>query len=208
MYGAQRIDPDDFDRDAEVQSEAEVVNISNDVQRFEIATQAGSKPRRYRLEPFGKQGDSIHVQAGYTAPYKGAGIGMVRPTIEAMSEVEIIAEIAPTSTNPGRPALRLPVIVARSGARRARAQYLDALAKAKDMSSDSMPTLVLQTEHGTPVRAKVQRAPAPPVEDVEDFSTTPLDEPPPEDDMPPVAIGPDVTAPAATEGKGSKGKNR
>lgn len=197
----QTYEQDDFDRDAREQSEARVMNISDEVIRFEIATQPGSKPRRYTLAPFGKTESSIRIQVGYTLPFKGAGRGMVRPTIESLTMREVISEIAPTQMHAGRTALRIPLVVHEDNAEAARAAYLAAMKRAAATGEGSMPTLVLHdAQTGRPMPVRVERKPAP-VEDVED-QDGPLDEPPPDDDAPPAPVEIPEVAPPTTTRKG------
>lgn len=155
---------DDFDRDAEEQSEARVVNVTDEVCRFEVALAAGSKPRRYKLQPFGSGADSgVHIQLGYTIETKGVGRAMIMPTIEQLTEREVY---------PGGP--RLPMVVSVDGGRadRARDRWVKALA---DKGKIKRPVLVMQDSDGNRVEAELataapaaRRAPPPPPEDVED----------------------------------------
>ncbi len=164
---------EDFDRDAEEQSEARVVNVTGEVCRFEIAGHPGTKPRRYRLNPHGNQESGVYLQLGYTVETKGVGRKMIAPTIEQLTEREVY---------PGGP--RLPMVVSEDNGRAtaARAAWLAALAtkgKAK------LPTIVLQDTAGNRVEAELGRAPAPRAaaerEDVEDQGGGPVDVDPDED---------------------------
>lgn len=186
---------DEFDRDAEEQSEALVVNVSPNVARFEIATVQGSKPRRYKLEP----GKSVNIQHGYTQDFIGASRQPVRATIESLTEIEVF---------PKGP--RLPMVVHVDKARDMRAQWEAALAKGAVPAApyvlsipganggDAVEMTVTPTSPQAPSAA---RAVMPALEDIED-QDGPLDEPPPDHNDP---IEP-VTLPVAD--KGSKGKVR
>lgn len=181
---------EDFDRDAEEQSEALVVNVSPHTARFEIATVQGSKPRRYKLE----SGRSVNIQHGYTVDFIGASRQPVRATIESLTEMEVF---------PKGP--RLPMVVHVDKARETRQRWEDAIAKGAAPPAPFKVSLP-SAEGGDPVEMTVTpTAPAmprehqrmAPLEDVEDQDGQ-LDEPPPDHNDP---IEP-VTVPAATETKG------
>lgn len=204
----QNFDHEDFDEDAREQSEAIVINVSDAPIRFEIATQPGTKPRRYKLAPWSRQGDRVSLQVGYTVPFKGAGRGMVRPTIESLTMCEMVSEITPSATHPGRPAVRIPLVVHEDRADAARAKYVAMRDRVKQ-SGGAMPTILLHTDDGTPMRVQVKRAPSMPIEDVEDQGG-PLDDPPPDDDTPPPAEDaapaiPTVGAPTSSRASRARG---
>ena len=180
MYGEESLEQ--FDREAREQSEARVINISDETVRFEIAQQPGSKPRRYVLAPYGQQGDGIHLQIGYTRPYRGAGRGDVRPTIESITEREIIAEVPPTPLDPGRPGLRVPFVVHEEHAAEGRARYEQALAKAGKHAKHAPRVVATQAPRAAPFAQTPDPEPA--ID--EEAQDGPLDEPPPDDDLPPV----------------------
>lgn len=173
---------DDFDRDAEEQSEARVINVTDEVCRFEIGGTPGTKARRYKLTPFGQRDSGVYLQLGYTIETKGVGRKMIAPTIEQLTEREVF---------PGGP--RLPMVVSEDSGRAevARATWLSALAtkgKAK------LPTIVLQDTDGNRVEAELGRMsapiPIPRAVDVEDQAGEPVDVDPDEDP----ANTPDPTA--------------
>jgi len=200
---------DEFDRDAEETSEARVVNVTDNPVRFEIAAAAGSKPRRYKLGPYGSANASIHIEAGYTQPFKGVGRGMVRATIESLTEREAY---------PGGP--RLPAVVHESRVDVVRAAWAAAMA-----NKGKIPTTMVilpRVDGGDPIHAAIaspeavaadavarasKPAPPPPVEDVEDQSG-PIDPDPDADlpaldDLPVVAADPEPTPTRAKGGRSS-----
>lgn len=167
---------DEFDRDAEQNSEARVVNVSPYVARFEIATTPGAKPRRYKLSP----GQSMHLQAGYTRAFQGAGRQPVRATIEALTEREAFAR---------GPAL--PQVVHEERAREIGDAWDAAIAKGKAPPAPQK-VMLPSADGGDPIEMTVQPAgygaePVPmrvaPLEDIED-QDGPLDEPPPDHNEP------------------------
>jgi hypothetical protein len=184
---------DDFDRDAEEQSEARVVNVTDEVCRFEVAQGPGSKPRRYKLEPFGRADSGVYLQMGYTIETKGVGRKMIAPTVEQLTEREVY---------PGGP--RLPMVASEADGRAAAARKAWLVAMATK-GKTKLPTIVLQDTDGNRVEAELARAPAPgptrPADfhgEVEDQGGAPVDVDPDEDP----ANTPDPTAlpvvPAAT----------
>lgn len=180
---------DDFERDAEEQSEAPVVNVSPWESRFEIATVPGSKPRRYVLQP-GKQ---VSLQIGYTLPFIGASRQPVRPTIESLTEIEVY---------PKGP--KLPMVVHIDRAHEMRAKWEAELAKGQK-APEPIKVSLPSADGGEPLEMMVTPANAPmargnvpkmaPLDDVEDQDGQ-LDEPPPDHNDPlPVEL---PSAPAAT----------
>lgn len=169
---------EDFDRDAAEQSEVRVVNVTDEVVRFQIDQAPGSKPRRYKLQPHGNGSDSgVHIARNYTIETKGVGRGMIMPTIEAITEREVY---------PGGP--RLPMVCSVERADRFRAKWIEALA---NRGKAKLPRIVLQDAEGnkheaelavpgTPAPAMARKAPAP-VEDVEDQGGGAIDVDPDED---------------------------
>lgn len=186
---------DEFDRDAEEQSEALVVNVSPWPARFEIATVPGSKPRRYKLE----SGKSVSLQLGYTTSFIGASRQPVRPTIESLTEIEVY---------PRGP--KLPMVVHIDRASEMRAKWEHELAKGAK-PPEPMKVSLPSADGGEPLEMLVTPAGAPmahrevpkmaPMDDVED-QDGPIDDPPPDHNDP---IEP-VTLPVAD--KGIKGKAR
>ena len=169
-----RTNHDDFDRDAEEASEARVVNVTDEVTRFEIAQGPGSKPRRYKLQPYGKADSGIHIQRGYTIPTRGVGRSMIKPTIEQLTEREAYAR-----------GPRLPMVVAEDRADDARTAWLAAHA---NRGKEAPKVIVMQTTDGDRVEAQLQhqmlpapqaiaaaRAPVPIREEVEDQGNEPID---------------------------------
>jgi hypothetical protein len=140
---------DDFDRDAAEQSEARVVNVTDEVARFEIAQGPGSKPRRYRLQPWGGADSGVHLQLGYTIETKGVGRAPIMPTIEQLTEREVY---------PGGPRLPMVVSVDNGRADRAREKWMAALA---NRGKAKLPRIVLQDAEGNKHEAELAMAPAP-----------------------------------------------
>lgn len=167
---------DDFDRDAAMQSEARVVNVSPHVARFMIATTAGSQPRKYRLQP----GESVHIQVGYTHSFTGAGRQPVRATIESLTEMQVFAG-----------GFTLPMVVHESKADEYRARWAEALAKGAEKPK-AIDVMLPAADGGEPIKFTVQPAAAAPalvpqrpvMSDDEDQAEGPLDEPPPDHNDP------------------------
>jgi hypothetical protein len=185
---------DDFDRDAEMTSEARVVNVSPHVARFEIATTPGSHPRRYKLAP----GKSVNIEFGYTQPFTGAGRQKVRAPIEALTELAVWA---------GGPTL--PMVVHEDRADEVRRQWQEMIARGAEPPKP-IDVMLPSANGGEPVKMTVQpaaavpmrSAPAPQFDD-EDQASGELDEPPPDHNEPLEA----VTVPAAAPSKSHKGKH-
>jgi hypothetical protein len=144
---------EDFDRDAAEQSEVRVINVTDEVVRFQIDQAPGSKPRRYRLQPYGTPGSDAgtHIPRNYTIETKGVGRAMIRPTIEALTEREVY---------PGGP--RLPMVVSEENGRAEdfRRKWQTALA---DKGKAKLPRIVLTGTEGERVEAELSmpsRAPA------------------------------------------------
>jgi hypothetical protein len=185
-----------FDLDAQEQSEARVVNISDEVVRLEIAQQAGSKPRRYALGPYGSGNESISIQIGYTQPFRGAGRGLVQATIETLTEREVITEIPPTIgsngtvIDHGRRPVRISLVVHEDRAEEMRARYVEALAKL-GQKAKTVKSAATHQAWSTPPESRQTRKAEAPIEDLEDQGSGALDEPPPDDDLPPAVIAPE-----------------
>lgn len=196
---------DDFDRDAQEQSEARIVNVSDETVRLEIAQQPGSKPRRYTLTPWGSREASVRIQAGYTKPFSGAGRGMVTPTIETLTEREMLAEVPATMgpngivLDPGRRAVRLPLVVHEDKAEDARAKYVSAMRRRGESVRDDRAPGTLSVRTAPPTAGMPTKVATGPREDIEDQGGA-LDEPPPDDDTPPMPVI------AAIKTDGPKGK--
>lgn len=193
MYTHQQ---DQWDREAAEQAEAFVVNVTDEVARFEIAGHPGTRPRKYALAPFGKRlengsGDRVSLQFGYALPYKGAGPNLIRATIETLTEREVYPGIPGPIDEHGKrtwrlqPGPRLPMVVHVDKAEQARAAWLSALAMRSEIMT-AAPKILLHTADGSVLEAEAVRTPAPvpesgsapraqartvePVEDVEDQS--------------------------------------
>lgn len=83
-YGLQ------IDDDAAVDyQESTIVNVTDEVAIFLIATVPGSKPRRYRLAPYGHAGDRVNLPDGYAKKYQGAGKELCTPIIERLTRREV-----------------------------------------------------------------------------------------------------------------------
>ncbi len=196
------------------QSEARVVNISDEVVRFQIAQQAGSRPRVYTLAANGREGDGVNIQIGYTKAFRGAGRGMVTATIETLTEREIVTEIPPTMgangivLDQGRRPVRVAFVCHEDRAPEMRQRYLDAMAKLgrktraeRAALSPTLPSLRTDAPRSRPVAASA--------EDGEDQGGGALDEAPPDDDLPPgptpTAQADIVTIPSGPPGKRGRG---
>lgn len=189
---------DEFDRDAAMQSEARVVNVSPHIARFVVATTPGSQPRRYKLQP----GESVHLQSGYTAEFQGAGRQPVRATIESLTERQVWNN-GPT----------LPMVVHESKAGQMRDRWEELLAKGA-APPKPIDVMLPSADGGEPIKMTVQPAPAvspvsaqaavsglPAFDDDEDQLNGPIDEPPPDHNEPLEA----VTLPASDGKKGKRG---
>lgn len=197
----RRSDEDrDFDRRARAQSEARVINVSPYVARWQIATQPGSEPRFYKLEP----GESVHLQFGYTVEGRGAGREPVRPTIEALTEREAWAgERVEGDDNKfvwiTKPGPRLPMVCSMARAEELpdgrpgfAQQWREALGKrAKDKKAPLKMTLRRSDGGQVDVEAEIDAEPGEDEgrgdgrpEDVEDLEAGAHDEPPPAHDDP------------------------
>ena len=128
--------------------ESLVVNITDEPVTFTIATQPGTAPRRYKLAPFGRSMSSIHLQDGYTRPYKGAGRGTMAPIVERLTMRHVY---------PGGP--RLPQVVHEEQAEQARAKWLAALA-AKPTPTRRMALEIDVPAHLDPDRMVARSKPA------------------------------------------------
>lgn len=186
-----------FDRDAEMMSEARVMNVSPHVSRFEIATTPGAQPRRYKLQP----GDSVHLQVGYTQAFTGAGRQPVRAPIEALTEREVWPR-GPT----------LPMVVHESRAAEMRARWAELVARGAEPPKP-VDVMLPSADGGEPIKMTVQPAAAstpaqaaasagrlPAINDDED-QDGPLDEPPPDHNEP---LEPVTLPAAAAPGKGKR----
>lgn len=212
---------DDFDRDADadLHSEERVVNITDEVVRFEIGTQPGSKPRRYRLAAYGRADSGVSIQAGYAHEYKGVGRGMIPATIETLTEREVYPQ-GPIGAvgldgvaRPIYPAgPRLPRVVREDKAEEARAAWkagLQAGADARHIAG--LPPLASARAEATPLErpARVREQPiaaavaAPVAVDVDDDDVDEI--PGPGADLPDLPEVPEpvfASAPKAGKGKG------
>lgn len=93
-----------------------VVNVTDEVVKFTIASVPGSKPLRYKLAPHGKQGSTVMLQEGYVKPYQGAGREMIAPIIERLTSRHV----------GGNEGDKLPMVVDEEKATAARAAWLRA----------------------------------------------------------------------------------
>lgn len=168
---------DEHDREAEQNAEAQVVNVSPWPARFKIDQQAGSPPRRFTLKP----GQAVHLPAGYTHEFVGAGRQPVRATIESLTEREVY---------PRGPSLPQVVHVERAAQMRDRWEH--ALTQA-NLPPPPVDVFLPSANGGEPIKMTVQPAPlanAPqpvasvPIDDDEDQAGGPLDEPPPDHNEP------------------------
>lgn len=171
----------EWDRDAEGQTEARVINVSPHVARFEIATNPGTKARRYTLKP----GETVLLQSGYTRDFTGAGRQPVRATIESLTEREVF---------PKGP--RLPMVVHEDRATEVHDQWRAAL-EAATQAPDLVKVAIPSADGGEPIETLVRppsiapsaaavdklAAAMPVIEDEEDQAGE-LDEPPPDHDEP------------------------
>lgn len=177
--------PDDEANDRDF--EQNVVNVSPHEARFEIGAGPGAQPRRYRLKP----GQSVTIQSGYTKPFTGAGRQPVRATIESLTERQVY---------PGGPSL--PMVVHADRAAEVRAQWSAMIAKGA-APPPPVKVMVPRADGGEPIEMTVQpaaapileepvpmRRAAPVVEDDEDQTGEPIDEPPPDHNDPePPTVG-------------------
>lgn len=186
---------DDFDRDAELNSEARVVNVSPHIARFEIATTPGAAPRRYKLGP----GQSTHLQVGYTRGFVGAGRRPVRATIESLTERQVYPGSSRT----------LPMVVHEERASEVAERWRAELARGVE-APKPVEVMMPSADGGEPIKMMVQPAPlatpaqaaagaaALPAIDDEDQDGGEPEEPPPDHDEPLEAIA----TPVPTRGKG------
>jgi hypothetical protein len=194
----------DEDDDAIDYSESTVVNVTDEIVSFTVATTPGSKARRYRLAPYGKNGDRINLQDGYAKPYPGAGRYMCPPIVERRT----MRHVYPGSEE------RLPMVVHEDRAAEVRAKWLAAVKKGAEKAKQKPITVALEVNpHGEPVRATVKTPPligevvgqdemeAPHPDDVDALDEAPIASAPP---APVAAVSP-VQAAAANAGK-AKGK--
>lgn len=184
------VEDEDFDNEAEEQSEVRCINVSPFTARISIGTVAGSKPRRHRLEP----GQGVYLQHGYTVEFVGSGGQPVRPTIESLTEREAWPGVRDYDKDNKivwltRPGPRLPMVVAEPRAREVKAQWEAAMKRHDEVQAGPL-RLTLQRQDGVDVEVQADITPAPkrarpaPVVDDEDQVGGPIDEPPPDHDDP------------------------
>jgi hypothetical protein len=186
--------------EGEENPEATIVNISDEPIRVEIGQGPGARARVYQLAPYGENGHRTTIQRGYTQPYRGAGRGMVTPTIERMTEREIVHAIPPKNDDPGRRAVRVPFVVHEDREDEARDAYKAAIELGESLP-DVRGRLARQRDERIKAagarerraQANAPRKPAP-REDIEDQAGQ-LDEPPPDDDMPLASEAPALYTP-------------
>lgn len=169
------------DDDAEATVMRTVVNVTDEVVSFSIASMPGSKPLRYKLAPWGKNGSSVALQEGYTMPYKGAGREMIDPIIERITKRHV----------GGSDGDRLPMVVDSSKAEAARASWLRALSTHRKSKSVKPVTVSLQVDPET-LQPRAARVAEPFIGEVVEQDTI---EPPHPDDEPIAVDGPPPSGP-------------
>lgn len=195
-YAQQEID--DRDRDAGLQQERQVVNVSPFVARFEIGTMPGTRSRRHELKP----GETLWLQAGYCDSFVGESLRPVRATIESLTERHAW-EGRNAWDKDGKPywavkpGPQLPMVVEVSKADEYRAKWRAAMA-AKDEADKAPLRMTLQRQDGTDVEVQAEIQPAPRVSrppvvgGIEQDAPHLIEEPPPDDDLPVMASAPPV----------------
>lgn len=196
-------DDDDFERDAEVYAERQVINVSPYDARIQIATSPGTKPRRFILKP----GRTMTLQQGYCVPFQGVTMKWIAPWIETHTEREAWPGVRIWDSNSEKfvwkvpPGPRLPMVVDVDRADEVREQWQAAM-RDKEQAITAPLTLTLRRQDGVPVdvHAHVEdpvplrhRASAPVVDDED--QTVGGDPPPPDHDEPEMPV---VTSPAAS----------
>lgn len=199
------IDEDEFDRDAEANTEQRVVNVSPFPARIEIATNPGTKPRRFKLMP----GGSMFLQQGYCVPFMSVTQREVAAWIETHTEREAWPGVRMFDANNNKwvwkipPGPRLPMVVHEDRADEFKERWARAMTDKAEAQTAPL-RLTLQRQDGIPVDVEatveppvpLRRAAPPPPVDEED-QTAGGDEPPPDDNEPPPPEIPTVTIPAA-----------
>jgi hypothetical protein len=177
------------DDDAEATVMRSVVNVTDEVVKFSIASMPGSKPLRYKLAPYGKPGCTVSLQEGYTMPYKGAGREMVDPIIERITKRHVA----------GNEGDRLPMVVDQSKADASRAAWLRAHAAHRASKARKPITVALEVDPETlqpraaRVAAETVKPAAPPM--LGEVVAQDTIEPPHPDDDPILADGPPGSGP-------------
>lgn len=206
---------EEFDRDSESGSEELCINVSPFTARIEFGTTPGTKPRKHTLAPGGR----LYVQNGYALPHKSASGGMVRATIEAMTDREAWPGERGQDKDGKlvwvtKPGPTLPMVVHESRADEIRARWAAALAK-REAEQAAPLRMTLERADGTQVQVQADivtpRAPEARrgVVDEED-QTAGGDDPPPapehDDLIEPVVILPpvDPVIPTRAEAKAAR----
>ena len=201
------------DEDLVDYQESTVVNVTDDVVIFIIATQPGSKPRRYRLAPYGDPAgrDRVTLVDGYAKEYEGAGTGkMCTPIIERITRREAFPAGPPVHDPiqqkivPKYPAgPRLPRVVHIDKAENMRARW-EAAMSLHGQAVTMRPVMVqLEVDHGGTLKpsARVNDPAKPPGKKpvkLEEVGNEPAESPPDDmddDDSDVVASGPPPSTP-------------
>lgn len=124
------------DDDSPANQMVNVVNVTDEEVRFRIASIPGSKPLRYHLAPYGKQGDRVGIQEGYANPYRGASRELMTPIIERLTARHV----------GGHEGAHLPMVVREERADEARAQWLRGMAAHKASKARKPMTVALEID--------------------------------------------------------------
>ncbi len=179
----------DDDREAGMQQERQVVNVSPFVARFEIGTMPGTRSRRHELKP----GETMYLQAGYCDSFIGESLRPVRATIESLTERHAW-EGRNAWDKDGKPywavkpGPQLPMVVEVSKADEFCGKWRAAMAQ-KEAADKAPLRMTLQRQDGTDVEVEAEIAPAPraarpAVVDGIEQDAPHVIEPPPDDDLP------------------------
>lgn len=189
------------DREAGLQEERQVVNVSPFVAKFSIGTMPGTRARRHELKP----GETLWLQAGYCGDFIGESLRPVRATIESLTERHAWEgknawdkDGKPYwATKPGP---QLPMVVEVSKAAEYRARWRAAMTQ-KEQADKAPLRMTLQRQDGTDVQVEAEIAPAPRaakpavVDGIEQDTPHVIEEPPPDDDLPVMASAPPTQPP-------------
>ena len=199
---AHRMPDDEWDAEAEQQSEIVCVNVSPYVARFKVGTVPGSKPRFITVRPDGR----ISLQAGYCMPFLSPSRKEVQPTVESLSSIEAwpgkrIQDKDGKWVWEVQPGPVLPMVCSEERADMWRARWEQAMAQ-REAAAKAPLVLNLTAADGrtVPVQAMVPQMPRRPVQpvDEEDMSANLEDDPPPDLDAPIEPVT--VTAAPAVDG--------
>lgn len=200
------------DRDAGLQQERQVINVSPFVARFEIGTMPGTRARRHELKP----GEAMWIQAGYAEGFVGESLRPVRATIESLTERHAW-EGKNAWDKDGKPywavkpGPQLPMVVDVSKADEYRAKWRQAMAQ-KEADDKAPLRMTLQRQDGTEVQVEAEVAPPPAatrrtpavVGGVEQDEPHVLEEPPPDDALPVATSAPAQPQAPAIPKRGGK----